>query len=80
MRRFSLEGESLQLPTALRALRHQDYRLLWSGQVISQVGSWMQIIGHNWLILQLTDSPLKISLISVLQFACCCSRSSPEPL
>lgn len=58
----------MPLPTPLRALNHRDYRLFWSGQIISQIGSWMQLIGHNWLILELTDSPFQISLISVLQF------------
>ncbi|MFZ5817754.1 MAG: MFS transporter [Bacillota bacterium] len=59
----------MNLPAPLRALGHRDYRLFWSGQVVSQIGSWMQVIGHGWLILELTDSPLQVSLISVLQFA-----------
>ncbi|MGE5673235.1 MAG: MFS transporter [Mycobacterium leprae] len=59
----------MELPAGIRALKHRDFRLFWTGQVISQSGSWMQIVGHNWLVLELTRSPLKISLISVLQFA-----------
>ncbi|MFZ5822852.1 MAG: hypothetical protein ACOY94_00705 [Bacillota bacterium] len=44
----------MALPTPLRALNHRDYRPFRSGQVVSQIGSWMQVIGHSWLILQLT--------------------------
>ncbi|MDF2628821.1 MAG: hypothetical protein K0R39_2652 [Symbiobacteriaceae bacterium] len=50
------------------ALAHRDYLLFFSGQMVSQIGSWMQSVGQSWLILQLTDSPLKLGLISTLQF------------
>ncbi len=37
----------------LVALRHHDFRLLWSGQLISTIGSQMQIIAVNWHIFEL---------------------------
>lgn len=58
----------MQFPTGLRALNHRDFRLFWTGQLISLVGSWMQTVGQSWLILQLTNSPFKLGLISTLQF------------
>jgi MFS family permease len=58
----------MQLPTALRALRHRDFRLFWCGQAISLVGSWMQSVGLSWLVLELTGSPLRLGLVSALQF------------
>lgn len=57
-----------QLPAGFRALRHRDFRLFWSGQLISLIGSWMQTVGQSWLILQITNSPFKLGLISTLQF------------
>jgi MFS family permease len=35
------------------ALRHHDFRLLWFGQLVSTVGSQMQIIAINWHIFEL---------------------------
>ncbi|WP_026370333.1 MFS transporter [Kallotenue papyrolyticum] len=52
-----------------RALRVRNYRLYWSGQLISMTGSWMQTTAQAWLVLQLApESPLALSLVTVLQF------------
>src|SRR4030081_2890685 len=40
------------LPSGLLALAGRDYRLIWTGQVISNVGSSMQQLGLGWLIVQ----------------------------
>ncbi len=53
----------------LRALGHRDYRLFWAGQLVSLVGTWMQTVGQSWLVLELTNSPLKLGLIGALQYA-----------
>src|SRR5262245_26221975 len=58
----------MPFPAALRALNHRDFRLFWLGQSVSVVGSWMQSIGLSWLVLELTDSPLRLGLVSALQF------------
>jgi MFS family permease len=59
----------MQFPSALRALSHRNYRLLWTGQLFSLVGTWMQSLGQSWLVLELTDSPLRLGVIGALQFA-----------
>ena len=59
----------MALPRGLRALGHRDYRLFWFGQLVSRVGTWMQSVGQAWLVLELTNSPLRLGLISTLQFA-----------
>lgn len=46
-----------------RALRHRNYRLYWTGMVISQTGTWMQSLAQQWLVLQLTDSALWLGII-----------------
>lgn len=40
-------------PRFAAALRFQDYRRLWTGALISNVGSWMQNVARDWLVLQL---------------------------
>jgi MFS family permease len=57
-------------PSAVRlgALRHRDFRLFWAGQLISQVGTWMQSVAQAWLVLDLTHSPLQLGIVSALQF------------
>ncbi|HYG58240.1 MAG TPA: MFS transporter, partial [Symbiobacteriaceae bacterium] len=58
----------MRFPYAMRALNHRDYRLFFSAQLVSLIGSWMQIMGQSWLVLELTDSPFKLGLIGTLQF------------
>src|ERR1700682_5837499 len=55
-------------PAGLRAFRHRDYRLFWSGQLVSLIGTWMQSVGQAWVVLELTGSPFKLGVISALQF------------
>ncbi len=50
------------------AFGERNYRLFWTGQVISVTGTWIQTVSLAWLVLQLTDSPLALGLVSVAQF------------
>ena len=52
----------------LGALRHRNYRLFFTGQVISQVGTWMQSIALPWLVLLLTHNDLLVGLTLACQF------------
>ncbi|MBN1504991.1 MAG: MFS transporter [Candidatus Eisenbacteria bacterium] len=49
-----------------RALRHKNYRLYFTGQSVSLMGTWMQRITVGWLVYRLTDSPF---LLGVVGFA-----------
>ena len=52
-----------------QSLRIRNYRLFWTGQVISVTGTWMQTTAQAWLVLKLThDSPLALGLVITLQF------------
>ncbi|RZS41002.1 putative MFS family arabinose efflux permease [Herbihabitans rhizosphaerae] len=52
------------------ALRIRNYRLFASGQVISNVGTWMQRIAQDWLVLVLTgNDPVALGIATMLQFA-----------
>src|SRR5260221_904127 len=50
----------------LGALAHRNFRLFLFGQTVSLTGTWMQAIAQGWLVLQLTDSPFCVGLVSAL--------------
>ena len=50
------------------ALTHRNFRYFWTGQCISLIGTWMQTTGQSWLVLTLTNSPLKLGYVNALQF------------
>lgn len=47
----------------VRAFRYRNYRLFFSGQGISLVGTWMQQIAMSWLVYRLTNSAFLLGLI-----------------
>jgi MFS family permease len=51
------------LPSVIRSLRHRDYRLFVAGQLISLVGTWMQLVAQAWLVYRLTGSAALLGLI-----------------
>jgi MFS family permease len=46
----------IALPATLRALRHRNFQLFFSGQLISLIGTWMQSVAQAWLVYRLTGS------------------------
>ena len=52
-----------RLKTVLRALRHRNYRLFFAGQLISLVGTWMQMVAQPWLVYRLTGSSLLLGTV-----------------
>src|SRR5271155_1960194 len=53
----------LGLRTTLRALRHRNFQLFFSGQMISLIGTWMQNIAQDWLVYRLTGSAFLLGLV-----------------
>jgi MFS family permease len=49
--------------TAWAPLRHSVFRALWIAQTVSNIGTWMQTVGAQWLILSLGGSALTVSLV-----------------
>src|SRR5437016_14245154 len=47
-----------QLTHTFRALRHRNFRLFISGQIVSLVGTWMQNVAQSWLVYRLTHSEM----------------------
>lgn len=45
------------------ALKHRNFKLFFSGQLISVAGTWMQSIAQGWLVYQLTHSELALGVV-----------------
>lgn len=50
-----------------RAFRHRNYRLFFSGQAISLIGTWLQQVAQAWLVYRLTESGALLGLLAVTQ-------------
>ncbi len=55
-----------RFPKMVAALHHRNFRLFWFGQMISLVGTWMQNVARGWLVLQMTNSPFLLGLVSMI--------------
>jgi MFS family permease len=53
---------------AFIALQQRNFRLFWTGQLISLIGTWMDSTGQSWLVLHLSGSALALGLVGALQF------------
>ena len=51
----------------LAAFHYRDFRLFWLSLFISNVGTWMQMTATNWLLYQLTNSPVQLGLNGVFR-------------
>jgi MFS family permease len=51
----------------LAALRYRDFRLFWTGLLVSNTGTWMQMTATNWLLYQLTGSPALLGLNGIFR-------------
>lgn len=48
------------------AFRHRDFRVLWSGALVSTIGTWMQKYAQSWLVISLTGSTFYLGLDDLL--------------
>jgi MFS family permease len=49
--------------------KHRNYRLFFTGQVISLVGTWMQNIALAWYVIELTHSAVAVGFLAFCRFA-----------
>lgn len=54
----------MSLPVSLRALQYYNFRLYFSGQAISLIGTWMQRIAVSWLVYSITHSALMLGIVA----------------
>ena len=57
-----------QFSYTFRALRHRNFRLYWTGQLISLIGTWMQTVAQAWLMHRLTSSAFMLGVLGFMQF------------
>lgn len=56
------------LARTFSSLAVYNYRVFWLGQLVSVSGTWMQSTAQAWLVLKLTNSPVALGTVTMLQF------------
>ncbi len=59
----SVSATATRWQVAWRALRHRNFQLFFSGQLISLIGTWMQSVAQSWLVYRLTGSALLLGSV-----------------
>jgi MFS family permease len=57
-----------RLPRGLSAFRHRNFRVFWTGQLVSLVGTWMATVARSWLVLEMTNDPFALGIVAAAQF------------
>ena len=58
-----MRARQFRLPKTFAAMRHRNFQLYFAGQLISGIGTWMQIIAQGWLVYQLSKSELALGIV-----------------
>ena len=75
------EIRRVALPNTFRSLRVRNYRLFWLGQLVSLIGTWMQRIAQDWVVLNLThNNGVALGITTSLQFLPYLLVSAPSGL
>jgi MFS family permease len=59
----------LMLRQTFSALRHRNFRLFFSGQLVSLIGTWMQNTAQGWLVWETTHSPRLLGIVTAVSSA-----------
>lgn len=55
--------------SALRSFKHRNFRILYPANALSNIGTWTQRVGQDWLVLQLThNDAATLGLVTAIQF------------
>lgn len=49
-------------------LRYHDFRLIWSAEVVSQIGTQIQRVAVAWQVFEMTGDPLQLGLLGLARF------------
>jgi MFS family permease len=55
-----------KIATAFPAFGSKNYTLYFWGQLVSLIGTWLQIVAQSWLVLKLTNSAFLIGLVAAM--------------
>ncbi|TSA53358.1 MAG: MFS transporter [Actinobacteria bacterium] len=53
---------------AMRSFQHRNYRLFFMSSIVSNIGTWVQRVAQDWLVLELTHSGTALGIVTGLQF------------
>ncbi len=56
-------ARQFRIPKTFSALQHANFRIFVAGQLVSLMGTWMQIIGQGWLVYELSQSERDLGLV-----------------
>jgi len=59
----ALKNRSSAAASPFAALRHRNYQLYFGGQLVSNAGTWMQVIAQGWLVYQISHSDLTLGIV-----------------
>src|SRR6201984_3830838 len=59
----SAEARESRWSVGMRALKHRNFQLFFSGQLISLTGTWMQTVAQSWLVYRMTGSGLLLGSV-----------------
>lgn len=63
------EGDSSGRTPMFQSFKTRNFRLFFSGQIVSQVGNWLTLVAQTLLVLHLTNSGVAVGLLTAFQFA-----------
>lgn len=49
-------------------MRHRNFRLFFGGQLISLIGTWMQMVAQSWLVLKLSNSAMMLGVVAFASY------------
>ncbi len=55
------------LPRGLAPLGERNFALYWSGQMLSQTGTWVELTATSWLLYSITESPVLLGLVGLFR-------------
>src|SRR5262245_21506625 len=65
---YAFDDHVRHVSPTFRAFRVRNYRLYSSGAIVSNIGTWMQRVAQDWLVLELTHSGTALGIVTGLQF------------
>jgi MFS family permease len=63
LRNTAPSARSARVPKTFHALQHRNFRLYFTGQLISVAGTWMQTVAQAWLVYELSHSELMLGIV-----------------
>jgi MFS family permease len=58
----------LEAGNTFRSLRTRNFRLFFTGQLVSHTGTWLEAVAITWLMLKLTDSGFALGMVTAARF------------